>query len=162
MSIVHARIDYRLIHGQVITKWLKRSDANKIIVIDDPLSRDPFLAEVYKMAAPSGVEVIMTSIEDTLQRWNSNSFYEGKLLILFKSIDSALKTIQGGLMLEELQVGGVENTPEEKLSLTKYHSTTKMPTNFKSSKIRISKFISKLFLKKILPAYKKSKISYLN
>lgn len=36
MSIVHARIDYRLIHGQVITKWLKRSDANKIIVIDDP------------------------------------------------------------------------------------------------------------------------------
>lgn len=69
----------------------KRSDANKIIVIDDPLSRDPFLAEVYKMAAPSGVEVIMTSIEDTLQRWNSNSFYEGKLLILFKSIDSALK-----------------------------------------------------------------------
>lgn len=42
MSIVHARIDYRLIHGQVITKWLKRSDANKIIVIDDPLSRDPF------------------------------------------------------------------------------------------------------------------------
>lgn len=115
MSIVHARIDYRLIHGQVITKWLKRSDANKIIVIDDPLSRAPFLAEVYKMAAPSGVEVIMTSIEDTLQRWNSNSFYEGKLLILFKSIDSALKTIQGGLMLEELQVGGVENTPGRKI-----------------------------------------------
>lgn len=73
------------------------------------------LAEVYKMAAPSGVEVIMTSIEDTLQRWNSNSFYEGKLLILFKSIDSALKTIQGGLMLEELQVGGVENTPGRKI-----------------------------------------------
>ena len=65
MSIVHARIDYRLIHGQVITKWLKRSDANKIIVIDDPLSRDAFLAEVYTMSAPSGVEFIMTSIEDT-------------------------------------------------------------------------------------------------
>ncbi|EOB0167135.1 PTS system mannose/fructose/N-acetylgalactosamine-transporter subunit IIB [Escherichia albertii] len=115
MSIVHARIDYRLIHGQVITKWLKRSDANKIIVIDDPLSRDSFLAEVYKMAAPSGVEVIMTSIEDTLQRWNNNNFYEGKLLILFKSIDSALKTIQGGLMLDELQVSGVENTPGRKI-----------------------------------------------
>lgn len=80
-----------------------------------PCHADPFLAEVYKMAAPSGVEVIMTSIEDTLQRWNSNSFYEGKLLILFKSIDSALKTIQGGLMLEELQVGGVENTPGRKI-----------------------------------------------
>ncbi|EFA6625470.1 PTS sugar transporter subunit IIB [Escherichia albertii] len=115
MSIVHARIDYRLIHGQVITKWLKRSDANKIIVIDDPLSRDSFLAEVYKMAAPSDVEVIMTSIEDTLQRWNNNNFYEGKLLILFKSIDSALKTIQGALMLDELQVGGVENTPGRKI-----------------------------------------------
>lgn len=67
------------------------------------------------MAAPSGVEVIMTSIEDVLQRWNSNNFYEGKLLILFKSIDSALQTIQGGLILEELQVGGVENTPGRKI-----------------------------------------------
>lgn len=42
MSIVHARIDYRLIHGQVITKWLKRSNADKIIVIDDELYNDPF------------------------------------------------------------------------------------------------------------------------
>ena len=74
MSIVHARIDYRLIHGQVITKWLKRSNADKIIVIDDELYNDPFLAEVYKMAAPSGIEVIMTSIEETTTRWNEKNF----------------------------------------------------------------------------------------
>lgn len=115
MSIVHARIDYRLIHGQVITKWLKRSNADKIIVIDDELYNDPFLAEVYKMAAPSGIEVIMTSIEETTTRWNEKIFYTGKLLILFKSIDSALKTIQGGLELEELQVGGIENIPGRKI-----------------------------------------------
>lgn len=108
MSIVHARIDYRLIHGQVITKWLKRSNADKIIVIDDEYIMI-LLAEVYKMAAPSGIEVIMTSIEETTTRWNEKNFYTGKLLILFKSIDSALKTIQGGLELEELQVGGIEN-----------------------------------------------------
>ena len=115
MIIVHARIDYRLIHGQVITKWLKRSNADKIIVIDDELYNDPFLAEVYKMAAPSGIEVIMTSIEETTTRWNEKNFYTGKLLILFKSIDSALKTIQGGLELEELQVGGIENIPGRKI-----------------------------------------------
>lgn len=67
------------------------------------------------MAAPSGIEVIMTSIEETTTRWNEKNFYTGKLLILFKSIDSALKTIQGGLELEELQVGGIENIPGRKI-----------------------------------------------
>ena len=33
------RADFRLIHGQVITKWLKQSNANRIIIIDDALSK---------------------------------------------------------------------------------------------------------------------------
>lgn len=54
-EIVHARIDYRLIHGQVITKWLKQCGANRIIIIDDGLSKDTFLGQVYKMAAPTEI-----------------------------------------------------------------------------------------------------------
>ena len=35
MSIELARIDDRLIHGQVMTSWVNYTNANKIVVIDD-------------------------------------------------------------------------------------------------------------------------------
>ena len=51
------RIDFRLIHGQVVTKWVKQANANRIIIVNDMLAKDEFLASVYKMAAPSNVKV---------------------------------------------------------------------------------------------------------
>ena len=40
------RIDSRLIHGQVITKWVKIAKANRIIIIDDELAQDDFMASI--------------------------------------------------------------------------------------------------------------------
>lgn len=42
MSIVLARIDDRLIHGQVMTSWLNYTGANRIIIIDDETANDTF------------------------------------------------------------------------------------------------------------------------
>ena len=52
------RIDFRLIHGQVVTKWVKQANANRIIIVNDMLAKDEFLASVYKMAAPSNVKMM--------------------------------------------------------------------------------------------------------
>ena len=49
------RIDFRLIHGQVVTKWVKQANANRIIIVNDMLAKDEFLASVYKMASHSNV-----------------------------------------------------------------------------------------------------------
>lgn len=39
-DIVLCRIDSRLIHGQVMTKWVNQSSANKIVVVSDELAAD--------------------------------------------------------------------------------------------------------------------------
>ena len=39
------RIDSRLIHGQIITKWLKVSKADKIVVVDGTLAADDFMKD---------------------------------------------------------------------------------------------------------------------
>ena len=44
MEIGLIRVDSRLIHGQVITKWLNYSKANVIVVVDDELSKDSFMS----------------------------------------------------------------------------------------------------------------------
>ena len=53
------RIDYRLIHGQVVAKWIKYYPVNRIIVADDELKNDAFMCDIYKMAAPGNeVEIV--------------------------------------------------------------------------------------------------------
>ena len=38
-KIVLTRVDSRLIHGQVVTKWLQQSGANEILVVSDELEQ---------------------------------------------------------------------------------------------------------------------------
>lgn len=114
-EIVHARIDYRLIHGQVITKWLKQCGANRIIIIDDGLSKDTFLGQVYKMAAPTGIQVDIVSVKQAANLWASNKTVKGQIFILFKSVEMAKEAIDAGLNLSELQIGGLENTASRKV-----------------------------------------------
>lgn len=113
-EVVLTRIDFRLIHGQVITKWLKISGANKIIVIDDALSNDDFMKEIYVMSAPPGVPVEIYSEQDAISIWKEDKFGEGKVLILFKDVDSVYSTIKGGVELSDIQIGGLGSGPNKK------------------------------------------------
>ena len=37
-NIVLIRIDDRLIHGQVVTQWIKDTNGNRILIVDDSWS----------------------------------------------------------------------------------------------------------------------------
>lgn len=101
------RIDFRLIHGQVVTKWVKEANANRIIIVNDMLARDEFLASVYKMAAPSNVKVDIFTIDDALENWNRNQFGDGKVLLLFKSIRDIRNLQKLGFPIPKIQIGGL-------------------------------------------------------
>ena len=40
------RIDERLIHGQILQKWLKYIGCSNILVIDDETAKDPIIQSV--------------------------------------------------------------------------------------------------------------------
>lgn len=114
-QIAFVRIDFRLIHGQVITRWLKQTNADRILVIDNKLAGDPFMSQVYVMAAPPGVQVEMISIEDAVEAWEKDKLGKGKLLVLFKTVKTALDIVEKGFPLEKLQVGGLGAGPGRKV-----------------------------------------------
>lgn len=105
------RIDSRLIHGQVITKWVKIAFANRVIIIDDDLSNDSFMADIYKMAAPKDVKVQIMSVAQAINEWNKDKFGEGIILILFKDVDTCYRTFEQGFPILNLQIGGLPNAP---------------------------------------------------
>jgi D-glucosaminate-specific PTS system IIB component len=106
-EIKFARVDHRLIHGQVITKWMKLVQANKIVILDDNLGKDAFMVDIYKMAAPAGVDVEILDTQTGAERFNTGAYQKDKVFVLFKNIASVEKAVNHGLKLTSLQLGGI-------------------------------------------------------
>lgn len=106
-SINLIRIDFRLIHGQVVTQWVHISEANRIIIVNDALAADEFMGSVYKMSAPSNVEVDIFTVDEAFFEWEKNQFGNGKILMLFKNVEDAFSLQGRGFKVEQLQIGGL-------------------------------------------------------
>jgi mannose/fructose/N-acetylgalactosamine-specific phosphotransferase system component IIB len=57
MPLVLARIDCRLIHGQVVETWVPHKCADSLIVANDDLAGNPFLRSVMELAVPPAIRV---------------------------------------------------------------------------------------------------------
>lgn len=102
------RVDYRLIHGQIVAKWIKFRPVDRLIIADDELIKDEFMMDIYKMAAPGNeVDIIpVDELEETLNRKNDN------VMIIFKDVANAKRAVDNGLNLAELNVGAVQNNKD--------------------------------------------------
>lgn len=49
-NIVMTRVDARLVHGQVATRWSKVLEAHQIIVVDNKTAADEFLQNTSLLA----------------------------------------------------------------------------------------------------------------
>lgn len=114
MPIQLTRVDFRLIHGQVITQWVKRANVNEIVAVDTALSKDMFMQDVFKMAAPKGVRIKMLSTDDAVARQQEGGFKDRRVLLLFKTVQQVHEAVEKGLELEEIQIGGLGGGPDRK------------------------------------------------
>ncbi len=114
MSIVLTRVDFRLIHGQVITRWLTQCQINEIVTVDTALSKDSFMQEVFKMAAPKEVKIKILNIDEAVKQQQEGAFDKNRVMLLFKSVKELSDACKAGLKLEEVQIGGLGGGPGRK------------------------------------------------
>ncbi len=67
MDIRLARIDDRLIHGQVATAWSKMTGINRIIVVSDEVANDQLRKFLLKEAAPPGIKSNVVTVAKMLE-----------------------------------------------------------------------------------------------
>ena len=113
-NIVLCRIDSRLIHGQVVTKWVGQSQANRIAVVSDELDADPFMKNIYLMAAPPNIKVDCYSNQSFAASWLENQLGDGNVLVLFPSLAAIQQAVQQGFDVTTIQVGGLGGGPNRK------------------------------------------------
>lgn len=101
------RIDHRLIHGQVMTMWSKAYSIDHIMAIDDPLSADPFMKEIYEMAVPSSLKIEMLSVNEATGRWKNKGFEPGSYLVLIRDVETASRAWKEGFGFQQIQVGNL-------------------------------------------------------
>lgn len=61
------RLDYRLLHGQVVFSWTGHVGAQRIIVVDDDAANDEMKKSALLLSKPAGVRVNISS------RWTKPS-----------------------------------------------------------------------------------------
>lgn len=105
-NISVARIDDRLIHGQVVTSWIKVYPVDKILIIDEALVKNKLMMRIYKASAPSDVEVDVMDVE-TATDYLMNDSKRENLLLLTKSPIVYEKLIDNGVKIETIILGGM-------------------------------------------------------
>lgn len=105
-----ARIDSRLLHGQVATAWTPDSRANRIIVVSDTVSKDELRKKLIEQAAPTGVKANVIPIKKMIEVAKDPRFGDTKALLLFETPQDALATIEGGVTIDTLNVGSMAHS----------------------------------------------------
>ena len=62
-GFVHIRVDDRLIHGQVATRWATGLKVNRIMIIDDAVAVNETEKSILRMAAPAGVNTSILQLQ---------------------------------------------------------------------------------------------------
>lgn len=66
-NLVLTRIDDRLIHGQVMTAWIKNRKADQVVIVDDGTANDEYMIEVLEMAIPEEIAIGIFTKEEGVQ-----------------------------------------------------------------------------------------------
>lgn len=109
---VLARIDSRLLHGQVATGWTKAVNPTRIIVVSDAVSKDKLRKNLIQQAAPPGVKAHVVPVNHMIELAKDDKHFGGqRALLLFENPQDVLRVVEGGVPLETINVGSMAHSP---------------------------------------------------
>lgn len=117
MKISLARIDDRLIHGQVATIWSKETKCQRIIVCNDDVANDEIRKTLLTQVAPPGVQSHVVSIDKAVRVINNPKYENDIVLLLFTNPTDVLRLIEAGIDIKSINIGGM-SFKEGKIQLT--------------------------------------------
>jgi len=111
VPLLLARIDDRLIHGQVAHGWGRALRPTLLAIVSDSLRADPDRADLYLFAVPEGARGRVVSVAEALEPAFRNEVDAERTILLFAGPEDALRLVEGGFPIQELNVGGIHHAP---------------------------------------------------
>jgi PTS system mannose-specific IIB component len=110
IKIAFARIDTRLLHGQVATTVTKMVNPDRIIVCSDNVAHDDLRKSMIEQAAPPGVKVHVVPISKIIEVSKDVRFGDTKAMLLFETPQDLLRALEGGVDIKEVNLGSMAHS----------------------------------------------------
>ncbi|AWV45084.1 PTS mannose transporter subunit IIAB [Hafnia alvei] len=107
MKIGLARIDDRLIHGQVATRWTKETNVSRIIVVSDEVAADHVRSTLLKQVAPPGVTAHVVDVEKMIRVYNNPAYGRDRVMLLFTNPTDVVRLVENGVNITTVNIGGM-------------------------------------------------------
>lgn len=107
MKIGLVRIDDRLIHGQVATRWTKETNVSRIIVVSDEVANDHVRKTLLTQVAPPGVTAHVVDVDKMVRVWNNPKYGQDRVMLLFTNPTDVLRIVEQGVDVKSVNIGGM-------------------------------------------------------
>ncbi|AVJ18093.1 PTS mannose transporter subunit IIAB [Serratia sp. MYb239] len=107
MKIGLARIDDRLIHGQVATRWTKETNVSRIIVVSDEVAADNVRKTLLTQVAPPGVTAHVVDVAKMIRVWNNPKYANDRVMLLFTNPTDVWRLVEDGVDIKSVNIGGM-------------------------------------------------------
>jgi PTS system mannose-specific IIB component len=107
MGIVLARIDSRLIHGQVLEAWVPYLQADCIVVANDTVAQTPLQRMIMQAAVASDIRLVIGTLDEVAVLLASKELAKCRTLLLFANSDDALRACRLGTSFAKLCLGNM-------------------------------------------------------
>ena len=111
MTVVLARIDDRLIHGQVTAGWSPKLHPTRIILANNFIAADPWQSRVYASSVPPGIKVSVLSIAGAASLLASQECTGDRAILLTGSAGEMAELVRLGAPLGCINLGGSHFSP---------------------------------------------------
>lgn len=103
--ITIARIDERLIHGQIAYAWTMEYKSHAVMAIDEEAAKDSFQKTLLEMACPKDLKCFVVGKEKAVELLKK---YENKkIFIVVKDPAILLYLVENGISIPSINVGGL-------------------------------------------------------
>lgn len=96
------RVDERLIHGQVLLKWLKKTGCETLFIVDSQVAADPMIQSVLKMSVPGNVKAEFLTVNEGQKKIREET---EDIFILLKELETVCKLADAGILIESVNIG---------------------------------------------------------
>ena len=114
MPLLLARIDDRLIHGQVTVGWATHLKPDRILLANNEIAADDWQCQVYASSVSPGVEVSILSLAEAASFLRKTDHESEKIILLTGSASEMAGLAGIGVTLKEVNVGGLHFGPGKK------------------------------------------------
>ena len=104
--IVGARVDFRLIHGQVGNLWANARQVSRFMVVDDQLCDDAVQKQVLRMATAT-CKLSVLSTEKACANILAGKYDAQRLFIVVKKPETYVKMVKAGVKFDEIILGNI-------------------------------------------------------